>query len=256
VVTVKLPAKTVVVCETNKTRADLYGLWLDDYEPRCALTSAQFAEAFDAGVAVTVLDHSFGDGAAASVLERVDSVGPHCRVLRIRDRSNADPASPYDRQIERPVFEADLSESVETLLCRANYHLLLDKYYRTTVLISTYEWQADDAPTDERYERLQERAERLQKYLNGLRPRMDDDDVHAVANAITLADVANVDSETPVESKYRPDECARCGQDWSEPIDGDEPAAKLGAYVWRCANCGHVDMRGDPSHRHVSPSNR
>jgi hypothetical protein len=209
-------------------------------------------EAFVAGVAVAVVDDSFGDEASETILERIRSEAPHCRVIGIRERSNAGPESPYDRQLERPVFEADLTGCVETLFHRANYHLLLDQYYRTTVLISTYEWQADDGPEDERYERLKDRADRLQGYLNRLRPRMDDSDVHAVAEAIALTDVADVDTEVSIESKYRPDECAQCGHDWSESVNGKDPAEKLGAYVWRCGNCGHVDMRGDPNHQSVS----
>ncbi len=252
----ELPVPTIVVCETNKTRADLYGLWLDEYEHRRALTSSQFEAAFDSGVAVTVLGDSFGDGAAETVLDRVHSEAPHCRVLGIRERWDVGIESPYDHKIERPVFEADLTGSVETLLYRANYHLLLDKYYRTTTLISTYEWQTGEDFDDEGYERLQERVERLQEQLNGLRPQMDDDDVHAVAEAISLSDAADVDSETTAESKYRPDECAQCDQDWTEPLNGDDPASKIGAYVWRCENCGHVDMRGDPTHQRVNPSGR
>jgi len=257
VIRVKLPASAVVVCEANKMRADLYGLWLDEHGPRRALTSAQFVEAFDGGVAVVVLDDSFGDGAAATVLERVESEASHCRVLGIRERSDAGSGSPYDHQLERPVFEADLVERVETLFYWANYHLLLDRYYRTTALVSTYEWRADDdTESDERYERLRDRAERIQEYLNRLRPRMDDGDVRAVAEAIAVSDATAADAEESVESKYRPDECAECGQDWSEPVDGGEAVAKIGAYVWRCANCGHVDMRADPNHRHVTSSRR
>ena len=253
----ELPASAVVVCETNRTRADLYGLWLDDREVRRALTSAQFVEAFDAGIAVLVLNDSFGDEGPEPILERVASEASHCRVLGIRDRSDAEPESGYDRELERPVFEENLADSVDVLFHRANYHLLLDQYYRTTVQVSAYEWRGDDESTDdERYERLRDRAERLQDYLNGLRPRMSDEDVRAVAGEIALGDAVDVDAEKSVESKYRPDECARCGQDWSEPIDGGESAAKLGAYVWRCVNCGHVDMRADPNHRHVSSFRR
>ena len=253
----ELPAPAIVVCEANRTRADLYGLWLDDREVRLALTRTQFAEAFDAGIAVLVLDDSFGDEGTEPILERVASEAPHCRVLGIRERSNAEPNAAYDREIERPVFEAELTDSVETLLRRANYHLLLDRYYRTTVLISAYEWRGDERPTDgERYERLLERAERLKGYLNGLRPRMSNEDVRAAAGKLTLGDAADVDAERSIESKYRPDECSRCGQDWNEPIDGGDSAVKLGAYVWRCVNCGHVDMHADPSHRRVSSFRR
>lgn len=253
----ELPVSTVVVCETNRTRGDLYGLWLDDYDARRALTTAQFVESFDAGVAVLVLDDAFGEEGPEPVLERVGSEASHYRVIGIRTRSDDGSRSAYDRVLERPVFEADLTECVETLSYRANYHLLLDRYYRTTALISTYEWRADEDPDDkERYERLLSRAERLQEYLNGIRPRMSDADVRAVAESIAVPEVTDDDAGRSVESKYRPDECARCGQDWSESVDGGDAAAKLGAYVWRCVSCGHVDMRADPNHRHVSSFRR
>ncbi|PHQ39082.1 response regulator receiver protein [Halorubrum persicum] len=254
---VELPASEVVICETNKTRADLYGLWLDDYDPRRALTTAQFAEAFDAGVAVVVLDGAFGDGEAEAVLDTVRSGASHCRVLGIRERSNTGPAPAYDRNIERPVFETELAECVETLFHRANYHLLLDQYYRTTVLVSAYEWQgSSDGRDNERYERLRDRAARLEGYLNGLRPRMSDEDVRAVADGITVTGVDDTDDGPSIESKYRPDECARCGRDWTGGADGEAPTVKLAAYVWRCDDCGHVDMRADPNHRHVTSFRR
>jgi hypothetical protein len=256
----ELPVSTVVVCETNRTRADLYGLWLDGYDARLALTTAQFDEAFDAGVAVLVLDDAFGGGDPEPVLDRVESAAPHCRVLGVRDRSD-DGSAPerrrYHQSLERPVFEADLVERVETLSHRANYHLLLDKYYRTTVLLSMYEWRADGDPTDEeRYERLLDRAGRLREYLNGLRPRMRDEDVRAVAASISVPEVPDSDAAGSIESKYRPEECARCGRDWTVSGGGEDAATKIGAYVWRCGDCGHVDMRADPSHRRVSSFKR
>jgi hypothetical protein len=260
VIPVELPAPAVVVCESNRTRADLYGLWLDDREVRRALTRSQFAEAFDTGVAVVAVEHSFGDEGADPVLERVGSDAPHCRVIGVRERSTATPELRYDREIERPVFEAELAEAVESLFDRANYHLLLDLYYRTTVVLSTHEWQADDDPSDdERYGRLRDRADRIQEYVDGLRDQMSDEDVRAVAREVSIADAADAadgDAEASIESKYRPDACSRCGQDWSEPIDGGDSAARLAAYVWRCVNCGHVDMRADPNHQRVSSFRR
>ncbi|MFC7186604.1 response regulator receiver protein [Halorubrum yunnanense] len=249
----EFPASAVVVCESNRTRADLYELWLDDREVRQTLTRSQFADAFDAGVAVLVLDLSFGEGGAEPVSERVESTAPHCRVLGIRGRSRAEPDPSCDRELERPVFEPDLAECVETLFHRANYHLLLDLYYRTTVAIATREWRTDGDPeNDERYGRLRDRAERLQDPLNRLRERMTDEDVHAVLRGFTVEDVPDGESDASIEAKYRPDECSRCGLDWNEPIDGRDPVAQLGAYVWRCVNCGHVDMRADPSHQSIT----
>jgi len=252
----EIPISTVVVCETNRTRADLYGLWLDEYDARLALTKTQFDEAFDAGVAVLVLDDSFGGGDPEPILDRVESAAPHCRVLGVRDRLGDGSAPERQRlhqSLERPVFEGDLVEGVETLSHRANYHLLLDKYYRTTTLLSTYEWRADGDPTDEeRYERLLDRTRRLREYLNGLRPRMRDEDVRAVAESISVPEPGDGEATGSVESKYRPDECAQCGQDWTGSGGDGSAAEPIGAYVWRCGNCGHVDMRADPAHQRVS----
>lgn len=256
-----LPASAVIVCESNRTRADLYALWLDDHEVRRALTRSQAVDAFDDAIAVVVFDHSFGDDEAESFLERVTSQAPHARVLGIRERSNPAPRSEYDRELERPVFEADLADSVETLFRRGNYHLLLRQYYRTTVAISTREWQdGDDGDgeggdgDDERYDRLRDRAERLQAHLNQLQSRLSSEDIRAVTSEIAAVDAADTDGST--ERKYRPDECAQCGQDWSEPVDGGDPVSQLGAYVWRCANCGQVDMRADPNYRRANSYRR
>lgn len=248
----ELPASTVIICEGNEMRADLFSLWLDEYDARRALTTTQFDETVDAGMAVLVVANSFGDRAAAAVCDQARDTASHCRVLGVRRGPSEDRVGAYDSELERPVFEADLIACVETLSYRANYHLLLDKYYRTAALLSAYEWQGSDDPDDSKSrERLLDRAEQLQEYLNGLRSRMNDADVRAVAESFATEE-SEGDAEPAPERKYRPDTCAQCGQDWSESIDGGDAAAKLGAYVWQCRNCGHVDMRADPNHRHIS----
>jgi hypothetical protein len=247
-----LPASTVVICEENKTRSDLYTLWLDTYEVQQALTEKQAVEAFGGDTAVLVIGHSFSDGGTDTVIEQCESQAPRCRILGIREQSGALPVSSYDAEMSRPVFEADLTECVRGLACRANYQLLIEHYYRTTVAMSSFEWQADDEPVeDDRYNRLRQRAKRLQNGLSELRTRMDDEDVRAVVRDITVDEITGVDSKESFDNKYRPDSCSRCGQDWSEPTDGDASATQLGAYVWRCVNCGHVQMHTDPSHRHI-----
>jgi hypothetical protein len=248
----ELPASTVVICEENKTRSDLYSLWLDTYEVRQALTEKQAVEAFGGDTAVLVIGHSFGDAGTDVVIEQCESQAPRCRILGIRDRSEALPVSKYDTEMSRPVFEADLTECVKVLVCRANYQLLLEHYYRTTVAMSSFEWQSDDEPVDDdRYNRLRRRAKRLQNGLSKLRTRLSDEDVRAVVRDITVDEITGVESKETFNTKYRPESCSQCGQDWSEPTDGDASVTQLGAYVWRCVNCGHVQMHTDPSHRHI-----
>jgi DNA-binding response OmpR family regulator len=247
-----LLTSTVVVCEQNKTRADLYALWLDGYDSRTALTKRQVDETIDNTVAVVVLDQGFGDGAAESVLELVRSRAPACRVVATRDRSAAFPELGLDHSLVKPVFEDELTEQVETLVCRTNYQLSLELYYRTTAAMSTVEF-TDDGADDEQYKRLKKRAERLQSLLTALQDRLTDDELSAVMRNIRVSDTERVDRATEIDTKYCPDRCSHCGQDWMEKHDGKPPVERLGAYVWRCSECGHVQVHTDPSHQNIDP---
>lgn len=249
---VKVPAPTVLVCDANETRADLYSLWLERFETRKALTKSQFADEIDARVAVAVIDQTLCGEETAAVLDLVGERAPFCRTVGTRDRSTAFPHSGFDEDFVRPVFEADLTESVTSLFCRANYERLIRHYYRSTVALSSFEWRtADDDVEDERYDRLRERAVRLRRLLKALRVHMSDEDVRTVMRSVSVGDIKGIDETESLDSKYRPSGCSNCGQDWSEPVDGDEPTKRLGAFVWRCASCGHVQMYADPSHRRI-----
>lgn len=252
---IDLPTSNVVVCEQNRTRADLYALWLDEYDVQTALTKREVEEVVDETIAVVVLDQSFGDGAAEEALEYFRSYAPQCRVVSTRERSSAFPRLGLDHNLVRPVFEADLVDIVETLVYRANYQLLLEHYYRTTVALSSYEWQGDEEATGaERYDRLRSRANYIQSLLSKLRPEMSDDDVRAVVSDITVEDIPGLEGTESVDSKYRPDGCSRCGSDWSG--SDDQSVTQLGAYVWRCTDCGHVQMHTSASHRHIGSYRR
>lgn len=249
----ELPTATVLVCEENKTRADLYGLWLDEYDVQTSLTKRQLVESVSSTTAVAVVNQSFGDD-AESVLEFLESHAPYCRTVATRERTIPLSQRGFDRDLVRPVFEDELVECVETLLYRTNYQLTLQQYYRTTVALSAYEWKADDsAANDERIDRLERRSARLRDFLADLRKNLTDADVRTVVRSISVGDIAGVDSTETLRSKYRPDNCSHCGQDWTTSTEGQKPVTQLGAYVWRCVDCGHVQMYTDPSHRHIGP---
>lgn len=249
----ELPTDTVLVCEQNRTRADLYALWLDDYDVRTALTERQLTDSVTGSVAVAVVNQSFGDR-VGSALETVEDNAPYCRIVATRERGTSLAHAGFDHDLTRPVFEEDLVECAETLLHRVNYRIALEQYYRTTAALSAYEMGADESATvDERIERLKERATRFRGFLNELRKDMTSDDVRSVVRDTSVGDIPGLDGTESLSSKYRPDSCVRCDADWTELADGKQPFVKLGAYVWRCADCGHVHLYMDPSHRHVGP---
>jgi hypothetical protein len=78
---------------------------------------------------------------------------------------------------------------------------------------------------------------------------MTEADIDAV-NYTPVREARNSDAE--LGGKYRPEKCSRCREPWKGASNGDgAKVTKLGAYVWRCGNCGHVQIRADPSHQGI-----
>ncbi|MFB6087289.1 MAG: response regulator receiver protein [Haloarculaceae archaeon] len=254
----ELPANSVVVFEENQTRADLYSLWLDEYDTETVVTKSGVENAIDERVAVAIIDQSFGDGAASTVTDVVRSRAPVCRIVATRERSEMFPDIDTEHQLVKPVFEEDLQDTVKTLLCRANYHLALGLYYHTTLDLSSFEFSDDEnATSEEDYDVLRQRATRLQQLIAALTSEMTGADITAVKEAVTFeSDPVGLNSEEKIDSKYQPSECSNCGQQWERAASESQNVTKLGAYVWGCRSCGHVQMRTDPSHQNVSPYRR
>lgn len=250
---------TVVVCEENKTRAELYELWLEGFDVRVAVTKQAADEAVTGTTAVVVLDQAFGDGAAETLLERVRSRAPVCRVVGMRERSAAFPDLNVDHQLVKPIFREELTEIIEKLAIRANYQLALKLYYQTTVHLSTFEMKtAESEGEKDRYERLEARAERLKSIVLGLQAHLTKEDIVDIRHSVSFEKGRpEPESREKIGSKYRPDRCSRCGADWERTARADETEVrKLGAYVWQCGGCGHVQMGTDPSHQNVGSYRR
>jgi len=242
----------VVVIEDNRTRADLYSLWLDDCDVTVALTESQVDAAFEDSLALAVVDREFGDEAVADVVEAVQARMPACQVIGMRDRSEGVPDLPTEQHLVKPVFEEELQALAERLIYRANYHYALRIYYKTTSNLIYHEVNDSSEADEERCERLRDRVERLKELIKGLRATMDDEDVQAIKNEVSFDEEFEYsDSKEKISSKYRPDRCSRCRTDWDR-----ETVVQLGANIWRCGSCGHVQMKTDPSHRGIGSYRR
>lgn len=247
-----LPITTVAVFERNRTRTDLYSHWLDAYDVRSALTTSQAEDILDRTTAVAVVDQEFTDGETSKLLELIESRAPACRIVATRPRSSTFPDLDVENQLVKPVFEENLVDTVETLFCRANFHLALTLYYRTIVELAPLEFNETD---EQRYTELQGRADRLRGLIFGFRRRMTDEDVAAVVESMTVPDeIENAGSTEQVDSKYQPDKCSKCGVEWTGSSESGPTVIRLAAHVWRCAECGHVQMHTDAGNRRVNPS--
>ena len=249
-----LPADDVVVFEKNRTRGDLYALWLEEYDVTVAATRQEADAALDRQVVVAVLNQEFAGAETETLLDIVRSRAPLCRVVTTLNRSAAFPPLNADHQLNKPVFEDELVELVERLLCRANYHLALSKYYQTNLDLSSFEiYDGEPATGENGYDQLKQQSSKLQRLIAGLAKQMNKEDIHAVKREILLErTIETTESSEKLDSKYRPRSCTNCNLAWDDP-EGPS-ATQLGAYVWRCSGCGHVQMAADPSHQHVNRS--
>ena len=249
----------VVVCEPNRTRAELYGLWLEPVDVTVSLTARDAADAFDEGTAVVVLDQEFAGEKTRQLLSLLRSKSPLCRVIETRERSAPFPELGLDHHLVKPVFEAELTDLVGTLFLRANYHLLLRLYYQTTAPLLSLQHLADPSEAErERRATLEQRADRLKGMVRAYQTEMTETDIDAVKDAVNYTPVREArNSDAESGSKYRPEKCSRCREPWEGASDGGgTKVTKLGAYVWRCGNCGHVQIRADPSHQGIGKYRR
>lgn len=248
----ELLTTTVLIAEDNRTRADLYALWLDDCEATVALTEQQVDSALEEPLALAVVDRAFGERDAPDILSMVQRRMPPCQVIGMRDRSEGFPDLPTDQHLVKPVFEAELQELAERLIYRANYHYALRLYYQTSSNLIYHEINDGREGDEERYERLRDRIERLRGLIQGLNAAMDREDVEAVRDDVSFEDeFEHSDSKEEISSKYRPDRCSRCRAEWD--LDS---VVQLGANIWRCGSCGHVQMSTDPSHQDIGSYRR
>lgn len=251
-----IPTSNIVIFENNETRADLYGLWLDEYDVHIALTKQQAEEHVDTDIAVAILDEGFADGAASTVLDIINTQVPFCRVLATSERSTSSPDLDVEHEMVKPVFETDLVETVGNLVRRTNYQLTLQLYYQTNTELTSLELSEQKTDDPDRFDTLKQRASRLHQLLATLRQQLSDDDIRAVMRSVTIDEppVSAPESHEP-DSKYRPEKCFHCQRTWNQSTDG-EAFVRLGAHVWRCKQCGAIQMHSDPSHQRIGSYRR
>jgi len=246
---------TVLIVESNGVRAAIHERWLGGYDVRTALTDRQVDAELDESVSIAVLSEAFGDDPAA-VRERIEDRAPDCTVATMgADPEQAFPQLSVDHFLAAPVTEADLRGLVDRLAHRNRFGELLVAYYRLTAQLTSEEVkEATGEGASESRGPLERRVANLQSELTELRQYLDIDDVHAVVDSL-MDDADDPERAEEGESKYAPSACPNCGRQWGVGTGDDSSLGykKLGSFVWRCVDCGHVQMQTSASHRRLAP---
>jgi hypothetical protein len=168
--------------------------------------------------------------------------------------------------VEIPTSRDEFRSVVDRLVRRRAYDLTIEQYYvarlREAVLEGNHT-EAQLASHDE-YDTIQDRVRSLQERLAEITAGLTDDDFQSIfeeieergpSDILSLLDGRKGGRFGPVtvgSSKYRPDSCPDCGNDWNDLRRGKEPFVRIGAFVWTCTECGCVQEMPDPSHQRVA----
>lgn len=223
---------TVLIVEDERDLADLYTMFLqDEYDVRTAYTGDEALELLDDDIDVALLDRRLPNWSGDQLLKVIRERGIECQVAMVSavdpDFDIADLA--IDDYVTKSVSRDDLRSVVEELLLRADSDIdqqeLLSLVSRKIVLEN--EKQPAELDASDEYANLVRKIE-------GAKDRLDLDPAKIGTN------------------KHRPDSCSQCELRWDISVGNATGFLNLGAYVWKCTQCGSIEKVPDPANRRVT----
>lgn len=228
----KMKTPTVLIVEDERVLADLYAAYLEDaYEVRTAYTGEEALELLDDDVDIALLDRRLDAWSGDRILSVIQERRIDCQVAMVTavvpDFEIVD--LPIDEYLTKPISREGLRETVEELLLRAESDIdqqeLLSLISRKIALEN--EKQVADLEASDEFAQLKRRIE-------------------------VAKDQLDLGSEELGANKTRPDSCPKCNLRWDLSIGDTVGFLKLGAYVWKCTQCGSIEKVPDPSNRRVT----
>lgn len=222
----------VLVVEDERNLADLYTAFLEDtYTVRTAYTGEQALDLLDDTVDVALLDRRLEEWTGSQLLNVIRDRRIDCQVAMVTavtpDVEIANLS--IDEYLTKPISREDLREMVEELLLRAESDIgqreLLALISRKIALEE--EKTASELEASNEYVKLERRIE-------------------------IATDRLDSDPEQFESHKYKPDACSRCDLRWDISVGDAIGFIPLGAYVWKCSQCGNIEKVPDPAGRRIA----
>lgn len=254
--------KPTVFVLDEPVRAELFELWLaDGCRVETASSRSEIDDRFDPSVSVALVRNEARAALKEAVEAKIASEAPFCRTV-VTTSEHVEimfPGIEYDVCLPEPTTKASVRETVDRLARRAEYQRALREYYRRSVRAANIEVSQDDDDLleDGEYAEVEAEGERLRERLETLLATFDADDLAAVKESVRpTADFGPESSERNKRrgEKHRPDKCVGCELEWGVDHGGavGQGYRRLGAYVWKCTDCGTVQNLPDPSHRRLA----
>lgn len=221
----------VLVVEDEQSLAELYRVWLEThYHVETAYTGEEATEKLDETVDVVILDRRLPDATGREVLDRIQERNLECMVTIVSavkpEFEIAD--FPIDDYLTKPVERDDLLATVDELLLRATIPITRQELLALTSRRIALEKEM--APGQ-----LQDNAE----YRDLTRK------IEVLESELSV-------SPQDISSRHRPDACPDCDLRWNLDVEGTVGFVPMASRVWKCAECGRVVHKPDPSNRSVT----
>lgn len=221
----------VVIVEDEESLAELYSDWLiEDHEVITTNTVDGAVDSLDDSVDVVILDRRLPSGSGQHVLEYIQGKELDCLVAMVTAvKPELDIVDlPIDDYLVKPIDRTVLQSTVEELLLRSTVAVtrqeLLALLSRKIALEE--ENHPDELAEAQEYQGLCRHIDFLKREL-GVSPQH-------------------------ISSRHRPDVCPDCGLRWNIDLEGTVGFVSMAARVWKCADCGRVVHKPDPSQRSVT----
>jgi len=254
--------KPTVLILDEPVRAELFEMWLESgCQIRTANTKSSVTEQFDQSITVALVRNEARKELKSTVERQIARRSPFCRTV-ITTNEHVEilfPGIEYDVCLSEPTTKRSVRETVGRLARRAQYQATLRRYYDFSLRAASLEVsQGRETSDDEdKRETLVATADRLKDRLEALRSTFDADDLAAVKQSLKHeSDFGREATRRNRQKgeKHRPDVCVGCGLEWGVEHGGglDEGYRRLGAFAWKCTDCGTVQNIPDPSHRRLA----
>lgn len=251
---------SVLLSDESMTRLELFDSWLPGISTRLASTTQDIYAEFDSTIALVVFSHSLLADEKTDLRKRILNRNPYCQLALLLPRESF--VSPYednyDACLQRPIFEDELQQTVETRLKYGIYSAtLVEFYYLSAELAGTEHLQSDEEITAAVPEEVIYRHRQLKQRLAYLQSTLDIDDVHSIVQMVESRKHQLTEAEMNVDtagtSKYHPERCPDCKLPWGVSHQNELGVGfeRIGAYVWRCTRCNSLTHGLGASHRRV-----
>jgi rubrerythrin len=259
------PVPTVLIAEGNETRHELYTTWIADGPAvRTADRADEAIDELDDDIAVAVVGHDV-QGDRQNLRNRIYAIAPYCRVA-LCVYPCVDPSIDADEVIEIPTSRSEFRSVIGRLVRRREYDRTIEQYYLARLREAVLEGNHTETElaVHEEYDSITDRVNALQERLAEITAGLTDEDFRSIfaeieqrgpSDILSLLEGRSGAQFGPVtvgSSKYRPDSCPECGNDWNDLQRGKEPFVRIGAFVWTCTDCGTIQEMPDPSHQRVA----